>query len=161
IARAIGDEDLRRVAIRLGVRAERIVEACYDPERGAYMQEPGSPHYDASTLQLITLHYLDPRSERAARHLAAIEKALMVKGGLIHRYSHPDDFGPPVTAFLMCSFWYVEALAAMGRLEPALSELELLRGYANHLGLFSEDVDPATGGQWGNFPQAYSHVGLI
>jgi GH15 family glucan-1,4-alpha-glucosidase len=49
----------------------------------------------------------------------------------------------------------------MGRLEPALNELEVLRGYANHLGLFSEDVEPATGGQWGNFPQAYSHVGLI
>jgi GH15 family glucan-1,4-alpha-glucosidase len=161
IARALGDDDLRRGAVRLGVRAGRMVEECYDPIRAAYMQEPGSAFHDASTLQLITLHYLDPHSERAARHLDAVAKDLMTNGGLLHRYSHADDFGAPTTAFLMCSFWYVEALAAMGRLEPALNELEVLRGYANHLGLFSEDVEPATGGQWGNFPQAYSHVGLI
>ena len=85
----------------------------------------------------------------------------MTNGGLLHRYTHKDDFGIPTTGFLVCSFWYVEALAAMGRLEPALKELELLRGYANHLGLFSEDVDATDGGMWGNFPQAYSHVGLI
>jgi GH15 family glucan-1,4-alpha-glucosidase len=161
IARSIGDEDLRRAATRLVVRAERLVEACYDEQRGAYMQEPGSAYYDASTLQLITLNYLDPRSARAARHLEALEQNLLATGGLFYRYTHADDFGTPSSGFLVCSFWYVEALAAMGRLEPALKELELLRGYANHLGLFSEDVDPATGSQWGNFPQAYSHVGLI
>ncbi len=161
IARSLGDDELRRTATRLGVRAERMVEACYDKSRGAYMQEPGSAFHDASTLQLITLAYLDPKSERAARHLESLEKDLMTSGGLLHRYTHADDFGVPSTAFLVCSFWYAEALAAMGRVEAALKELELLRGYANHLGLFSEDVDAATGGQWGNFPQAYSHVGLI
>ena len=138
-----------------------LVEACYDSGRGAYMQEAGSKYHDASTLQLITLHYLDPHSERAARHLAVARDDLLAEGGLVHRYTHADDFGKPSAAFLVCSFWYVEALAAMGRLEAALTELEHLRGYANHLGLFSEDVDPATGSQWGNFPQAYSHVGLI
>ena len=85
----------------------------------------------------------------------------MTSGGLLHRYTHADDFGVPTSAFLVCSFWYVETLAAMGRIEPALKELELLRGYSNHLGLFSEDVDPTNGSQWGNFPQTYSHVGLI
>jgi GH15 family glucan-1,4-alpha-glucosidase len=161
IARVVGDEDMRRLATRLVVRASRLVEACYDEEQGAYMQEPGSKFHDASTLQLITLGYLDPMSTRAARHLEAVEKALMTKGGLLHRYTHADDFGVPTTGFLVCAFWYVEALAAMGRLEAALKELELLRGYSNHLGLFSEDVDPTDGSQWGNFPQAYSHVGLI
>jgi len=161
IARALGDDELRRAATRLTTRAESLVEACYDSGRGAYMQEAGSSYHDASTLQLITLHYLDPRSERAARHLESLEHDLLAEGGLVHRYTHADDFGKPSAAFLVCSFWYVEALAAMGRLEAALTELEHLRGYANHLGLFSEDVDPATGSQWGNFPQAYSHVGLI
>jgi GH15 family glucan-1,4-alpha-glucosidase len=85
----------------------------------------------------------------------------MAGGGLVHRYTHPDDFGQPSSAFLICSFWYVETLAAMGRIEAALNELEMLLAYANHVGLFSEDVDPITGGQWGNFPQTYSHVGLI
>jgi GH15 family glucan-1,4-alpha-glucosidase len=161
IARSLGDDDLRHAATRLVVRAERLVEACYDPARGAYMQQAGSSEFDASTLQLVTLNYLDPRSERAARHVEAIAGGLMRRGGLLQRYSHPDDFGTPTAAFLVCSFWYVEALAAMGQIEGALKELELLRGYANHLGLFSEDVDPETGSQWGNFPQAYSHVGLI
>ena len=161
IARALGDDDLRHAATRLVVRAEQLVEACYDPARGAYMQQAGSTEHDASTLQLVTLNYLDPRSERAAHHVEAVAKALMRSGGLLQRYSHADDFGAPTSAFLVCSFWYVEALAAMGQVEAALKELELLRGYANPLGLFSEDIDPETGGQWGNFPQAYSHVGLI
>ncbi|MBA3540802.1 MAG: hypothetical protein H0T79_14415 [Deltaproteobacteria bacterium] len=143
------------------MRSARLVEACYDDARGAYMQEAGSDQHDASTLQLVTLNYLDPQSERGARHVEAVQRSLMTEGGLLRRYTHVDDFGVPSSAFLVCSFWYVEALAAMGRLEPALKELELLRGYANHLGLFSEDVDPATGSQWGNFPQTYSHVGLI
>jgi GH15 family glucan-1,4-alpha-glucosidase len=161
IAIALGDDDLRRVATRLTVRAERLIEACYDGARGAYMQEAGSAFHDASTLHLITLHYLDPRSERAARHLESLERELMTSAGLMHRYAHADDFGAPSSAFLVCSFWHVEALAAMGLVERALKQLESLRAYANHLGLFSEDVDPATGSQWGNFPQAYSHVGLI
>ncbi|HEX5062265.1 MAG TPA: glycoside hydrolase family 15 protein, partial [Kofleriaceae bacterium] len=161
IARAAGDDAMLKIATRLATRAERLVEACYDSTRGAYMQEAGSKYHDASSLQLITLHYLDPRSERAARHLESLERDLMTDGGLLHRYTHADDFGTPVSAFLVCSFWHVEALAAMGRLEAALKQLELLRAYANHLGLFSEDIDPATGSQWGNFPQAYSHVGMI
>jgi GH15 family glucan-1,4-alpha-glucosidase len=161
IARVLDDREMRRAAMRLTARSERLIEACYDRETGAYMQEPGSKEVDASTLQLIILNYLDPQSERAARHLAVLEGRLMAGGGLMHRYTHADDFGVPVSAFLICSFWYVEALAAMGRIEEALRELEILLRYANDLGLFSEDVDPKTGGQWGNFPQTYSHVGLI
>ncbi|HVJ94564.1 MAG TPA: glycoside hydrolase family 15 protein [Labilithrix sp.] len=161
IARELDDHDMRRAATRLTTRSERLLEACYDPSIGAYMQEPGSKDVDASALQLINLNYLDPESERAARHLSVLEERLTAGGGLLHRYTHPDDFGEPVAAFLMCSFWYVETLAAMGRIEAALNELETLLRYSNHLGLFSEHVDPATGGQWGNFPQTYSHVGLI
>ncbi|HVH41035.1 MAG TPA: glycoside hydrolase family 15 protein [Labilithrix sp.] len=161
IGRELDDREMRRQATRLTTRSERLIESCYDAKIGAYMQEPGSNDVDASTLQLIILNYLDPQSERAARHLAVLEERLMTGGRLMHRYTHPDDFGVPVSAFLVCSFWYVETLAAMGRIEPALAELETLLGYANHLGLFSEDVDPTTGGQWGNFPQTYSHVGLI
>lgn len=161
IARGLDDREMRRAAMRLTTRSERLIEACYDSSTGAYMQEPGSKDVDASSLQLIILNYLEPSSERAARQLDALEKRLMAGGGLMHRYTHADDFGVPASAFLICSFWYVEALAAMGRVEDALRELETLLSYSNALGLFSEDVDPATGGQWGNFPQTYSHVGLI
>lgn len=161
IARELDDREMRRAATRLTARSERLLEACYDSARGAYMQEPGSDDVDASSLQLIILNYLDPKSQRASRHLAVLEERLMAGGGLMHRYTHTDDFGTPASAFLICSFWYVETLAAMGRVESALRELETLLGYANQLGLFSEDIDPSTGSQWGNFPQTYSHVGLI
>lgn len=150
-----------RTATRLVVQSARRLEACYDPAVGAYMQEPGSRDLDATTLQLIILNYLDPGSERAARQLAAVETQLIAGGGLLHRYTHADDFGPPRAAFLLCSFWYVEALAVMGRIEEALAELDILLGYANHLGLFSEHIEASTGSQWGNFPQTYSHVGLM
>ena len=80
--------------------------------------------------------------------------------GLFFRYMHADDFGRPQSTFLGTAFWYVEALACVGRLDEAMAAVESLLGHANHLGLFSEDVD-LQGGQWGNFPQTYSHVGLM
>jgi GH15 family glucan-1,4-alpha-glucosidase len=93
--------------------------------------------------------------------LVELEKELKTPEGLFYRYRHPDDFGTPETTFLICSFWYVEALACVGRLDDAIAEFEQLITYTNHLGLLSEDVDAKTGSQWGNFPQAYSHVGLV
>ncbi|RMF23018.1 MAG: glycoside hydrolase family 15 protein, partial [Bacteroidetes bacterium] len=93
--------------------------------------------------------------------LEVLEENLRSNGGLFYRYKHPDDFGEPESTFLICAFWYVEALARMHRLDDAIEIFERLLGHANHLGLFSEDVHPATGSQWGNFPQTYSHVGLI
>jgi len=125
-----------------------------------YTQAVGVEHLDASTLQLISLHYLDPGSHRAAAHLAALERELKADHGLFFRYVHPDDFGRPQATFVGTAFWYVEALACVGRVDEAIAAVEGLLRHANHLGLFSEDVD-LDGGQWGNFPQTYSHVGLM
>jgi GH15 family glucan-1,4-alpha-glucosidase len=86
---------------------------------------------------------------------------LRAESGLFYRYRHADDFGEPESTFLICAFWYVEALARVGRLSESIEIFDKLTGYANHLGLLSEDVHPATGSQYGNFPQMYSHVGLI
>jgi GH15 family glucan-1,4-alpha-glucosidase len=83
------------------------------------------------------------------------------KNGLFYRYLHRDDFGKPKTTFLVCAFWYVEALACVGRLDEAKETFEQLLKYGNDLQLFSEDVHEDDGSQWGNFPQAYSHVGLM
>mgnify|MGYP001800016615 FL=1 len=116
---------------------------------------------DASTLQLIMMHYLPPISQRAIDHLKALEKELHAGDGLFYRYRHTDDFGEPETTFLICAFWYVAALACTGRMEEAMAYFENLRGYGNHLGLLSEDVKASDGSMWGNFPQAYSHVGLL
>jgi len=77
------------------------------------------------------------------------------------RYADPDDFGMPETAFLVCSFWYIDALTNSGRREEALALFERILGLRNHVGLLSEDVVADTGELWGNFPQTYSHVGLI
>jgi alpha,alpha-trehalase len=81
--------------------------------------------------------------------------------GLMRRYSNIDDFGQTTSAFSVCSFWHAEALALMGRLDDAVALFNRLMGYANPVGLFSEDIDPESGALLGNFPQAYTHVGLV
>jgi GH15 family glucan-1,4-alpha-glucosidase len=161
VARKLGNHQMEARATRLLQAATQRIEACLDQKRGVYTNAIGSEHLDASTLQLILMGYIDPASELAQTHLAALEKELMTPEGLFYRYRHPDDFGTPETTFLICSFWYVEALACVGRVDDAIREFEKLTRYTNHLGLLSEDVDAKTGSQWGNFPQAYSHVGLM
>ena len=161
VAAHFGNPEMQQLAADLMSEAAAKIEQCYDAERGAYTDAINSPHLDASTMQLILMGYLDPASDKARQHLVELEKELMTPEGLFYRYRHADDFGTPETTFLICSFWYVEALAAVGRLPDAVREFERLLQYTNHLGLLSEDVDAKTGSQWGNFPQAYSHVGLV
>ncbi len=155
------DQHMMRLAKRLQEEAANQIEACYDADRQVYTQAVGNPNLDASLLNLITMSYLDPRSVKAHAHVHALEQVLKTKEGLFYRYMDSDDFGKPETTFLVCAFWYVEALAYLDRTEEAIKLFERLMGYANPLGLFSEDVDSETGSQWGNFPQAYSHVGLV
>ncbi|AMM50365.1 glycosyl hydrolase [Rufibacter sp. DG15C] len=160
-ARHFGDEQLHQLATDLMQQAAAKIEQCFDPTRGVYTQAIGKNHLDASTLQLIMMHYIDPASEVAKTHLAAMERELKTPEGLFYRYKHADDFGVPQSTFLICAFWYIEALACVGRVDEALLEFENILKYTNHLGLLSEDVDSRDGSQWGNFPQAYSHVGLL
>ncbi|MGY4385033.1 GH15 family glucan-1,4-alpha-glucosidase [Pedobacter sp. UYP24] len=161
MAKTIGNTVFEERAAILIKKAAQHIENCYDPERKVYNHAVGSAHLDASTLQLILMNYLDPNSQRAKDHLTALELELKGENGLFYRYKHTDDFGKPKTTFLICAFWYVEALACVGRLDDAIKEFESIIKYANHLMLFSEDVDEKDGSQWGNFPQAYSHVGLM
>jgi GH15 family glucan-1,4-alpha-glucosidase len=161
MAKTIGNEAFQERAAILVAKASKHIEACYDPIRKVYTNAVGSSHLDASTLQLIMMNYLDPSSQKAKDHLIGLEKELKTEDGLFYRYLHADDFGKPKTTFLICAFWYVEALACVGRIDEAIVEFESIIKYCNHLLLFSEDVDAKTGSQWGNFPQAYSHVGLM
>lgn len=161
IAQRIKDKTLEKWARTLLAKAVEKIEACYDPERKVYQQAINKPFMDASTLQLIVMGYLDPDSQRAKDHLIAVEKVLAAPGGLFYRYKHEDDFGRPESTFLITAFWHVEALTCVGRVEEAQVRFEQLMKYTNHLGLYSEDVEAETGSQWGNFPQAYSHVGLM
>jgi GH15 family glucan-1,4-alpha-glucosidase len=160
IGKIMNDTELVYRASRLEKIAAENIEKCYDPTQGVYMQALGVRHLDASTLKLITMNYLDPASEKAKRHLEALEKLLRTEQGLFYRYVHQDDFGKPEATFLVCAFWYVDALACVGRVDDAMKTLDTILTFANHLGIFSEDVG-LDGSQWGNFPQTYSHVGLI
>lgn len=161
MAKTIGNSIYEERAQVLIDKAAQHIEDCYDPVRKVYTHAVNSPHLDASTLQLILMNYLDPNSQKAKDHLIALESELKTDTGLFYRYLHTDDFGKPKTTFLICAFWYIEALACVGRIDDAIREFESIIKYANHLLLFSEDVDERDGSQWGNFPQAYSHVGLM
>ena len=154
------DEALMQKAQRLAAAASDLMEKAYDPQRALYSQAIGSSNLDASTLAMITMDYLDHDSDKAKKHIAALEKELLADKGLFYRYKHYDDFGFPESTFLVCAFWYVDALACVGRVDDAMRNLDELLQFSNHLGIFSEDATP-DGSQWGNFPQTYSHVGLI
>jgi GH15 family glucan-1,4-alpha-glucosidase len=160
LAKNVGNKELGENAERVAKIASEKIEKCYDPERHVYTQAYGGEYLDASTLKLITMGYLDPNSDKAKNHLKALEALLKTDQGLFYRYVHADDFGKPEATFLVCAFWYVDALACVGRIDDATRTLDNILSFANHLNIFSEDVG-LDGSQWGNYPQTYSHVGLI
>ncbi|MEQ6165877.1 glycoside hydrolase family 15 protein [Ekhidna sp. MALMAid0563] len=161
IARTLKDKKIGELATKLKARATEMIEKCYVPKKKAYAQAVGVDRMDASNLQLILMNYLPGHTQAAKDHLKAMEKELHAGDGLFYRYLHEDDFGKPESTFLICAFWYVEALACVGRIDEALTYFQKLNEYSNHLGLLSEDVNAKDGSMWGNFPQAYSHVGLL
>jgi len=138
----------------------RILSMAYNAELGYFTQSLGGDHPDASNLLLPTLGLIDATDPRFKSTVRAYER-LLVENGLVLRYKHPDDFGETTSAFSICSFWWIEALAMMGEVDEAVALFHRLHAFANPLGLFSEDIDPASGNLLGNFPQAYTHVGLI
>jgi hypothetical protein len=115
---------------------------------------------DACLLLLPHLGLLRARDPLFRGTLARVERELK-RGDVLLRYASEDDFGLPTTGFLVCSFWYVNALADVGRMREARALFERLLAWRNPLGLLSEDIDTTTGELWGNFPQTYSMVGLI
>jgi len=136
-------------------------------ERSAWREESqrmsatfGGDDLDASTLQLLELRFFTPNNPRFATTLAAVEAGLR-RGSNMLRYATEDDFGLPKTAFNFCTFWLIEALHATGRTDEARDLLEEMMSRRTAAGLLSEDIDPATGELWGNYPQTYSLVGLI
>lgn len=115
---------------------------------------------DASLLLLANVGFVEPTGSHFIATVNAIEHELK-RGDFVFRYVEKDDFGEPENAFLICSFWYINALASIGRRDEARCLFEKMLSYRNHLGLFAEHINPTTGEQWGNFPQTYSMVGLI
>jgi len=161
IAKSVQNEEMMLKAKRLIEQAKEKIESCYDVDSESYTSAIGVQQFDASLFQLINFGYLDPNSERAKNLIRKLENDLMSdKTNLIYCYCHADDFGAPESTKLVCTFWYIRALSLIGEHEKAMNIFDNTLKYSNHLGLLSETVHQS-GGQWGNFPHTYSHVGLI
>ena len=145
---------------RAGAMRARIMEEAWNTDLGTFADAFGGERLDASLLLLADLGFVAPDDPRFVGTVEAIGRTLRHGDGLF-RYVTPDDFGAPETSFTICTFWYIDALASIGREHEARTLFETLLSRRNHLGLLSEDLEFETGEAWGNFPQTYSHVGLI
>ena len=142
------------------VMRERILRESWNEERQAFAESFGGRDLDASVLLMIEVGFIDPYDPRFVATVDALETHLC-DGPYMRRYEAPDDFGKPETAFNICTFWRIDALARIGRKQQAREIFETMLAVRNHLGLLSEDTHPKTGEMWGNFPQTYSMVGII
>jgi GH15 family glucan-1,4-alpha-glucosidase len=140
----------------------QIMERGWNPKIGAFTQHYETEVLDSSLLMMPLQGFIAPRDPMWLSTLEAMDREL-VSDSLVYRYNpaaSPDGLAGDEGTFSLCTFWYVDALARAGRLDDARLTFEKMFTYANHLGLFSEEID-ATGGQLGNFPQAFSHLSLI
>ena len=164
---------LAKIAGRLGLAAReqawrtdaaRIAQFihahCWSERRGCYVSTADGDALDASLLLLADLNFIAPDDPRFVATVEAIGRELK-RGDFVFRYVENDDFGAPQNAFVICSFWYVDALAAIGRRDEARALFLRLLDHRNRHGLLAEHLDIATGEPWGNFVQTYSMVGLI
>jgi GH15 family glucan-1,4-alpha-glucosidase len=141
---------------------EQIYERGWNPKRKAFVQHYRTEVLDSSLLLMPLMGFVAPQDPQWLQTLDAMDKEL-VSDSLVYRYNpsaSPDGLAGGEGTFSLCTFWYVEALARAGRLDEAQLVFEKMHTYANHLGLFSEEIG-LTGEQLGNFPQAFSHLSLI
>ncbi|MBV9557564.1 MAG: glycoside hydrolase family 15 protein, partial [Pseudolabrys sp.] len=168
-----GCQRLEAIAEHLGLhdrshywRAEAIkirdglLEHAWNPKRKAFTGAFDSDDLDASVLLIADLGLLPPDDPRFVSTVELINHELR-RGMNVMRYVAVDDFGPPDNAFMICRYWLIDALAAIGRRDEAKDMFVDALKLRNRYGLLSEDVHPATGELWGNFPQTYSMSGLI
>ncbi|HUL48682.1 MAG TPA: glycoside hydrolase family 15 protein [Gemmatimonadales bacterium] len=168
-----GCDRLARIAAHLGLadrarywggQAARLHDAIcarsWNPNRASFVATMDGDTLDASLLRLSELGFLSEDDPRFAATVRAVERELR-RGDFVFRYVEDDDFGTPQNAFLVCTFWYINALAALGRREEARALFETVLSCRNRHGLLAEHIDPRTREQWGNFVQTYSMVGLI
>ena len=162
LAEVLGASD--RIATWEAVRAEigqTILTDGWNPDVASFTQVLGRPDLDASTLLIAGSGLLPADDPRLAATIDAVTAGLTDERGLVRRYRGDDGLEGDEGSFLICTFWLAEALAVTGRVDEAEAVLERAAGYANDLGLFAEEVDTATGELLGNFPQAFSHLGLV
>ena len=139
---------------------ERIEKDGWNEEKQAYVSAFGGTEVDAALLLMHELSFCSADDPRFLGTIAAVERELR-RGDHVFRYVEADDFGMPHNAFNVCTFWYIDALAAVGRRDEARRLFENMLACRNRAGLLSEDLDTETNELWGNIPQTYSMVGLI
>jgi GH15 family glucan-1,4-alpha-glucosidase len=144
-----------REAIRARIEADGV-----EPQSGAFVMHFGSTTYDAATLLIPSFGFLPYDDPRVVATIRAIEERL-TRDGHVYRYLAPDGLLGGEGTFAFCTLWLVAALARSGRVAEAKARLQAVLDHANDLGLLAEEIDVETGEQLGNFPQAFSHVGLI
>ncbi len=151
--------------VRDEIKAE-VLERGFDEELGSFVQSYGSKRLDASLLTIPLYGFLPPDDPRVRGTLEAVRRELLVDG-FVQRYRHDaevesvDGLPPGEGAFFLCSFWFVDNLILLGELDEATAMFDRLLSLRNELGLLSEEYDPALGRLVGNFPQAFSHIGLV
>jgi pentatricopeptide repeat protein len=134
----------------------------WDDERQAFVQHPKTNVLDSSLLRMTSVGFISPTDPRWTSTLEAMEQEL-VTDSLVYRYdpgASPDGLRGSEGTFSLCTFAYVDSLARAGQLEKARNTFEKMLTYANHVGLYSEEI-ALTGEQIGNFPQAFTHLALI
>lgn len=141
------------------IHAEVMAQS-WNASLGSFVGHYGGEDLDASLLQMVRLRFLPEGDPRLTGTVEAIMKVLDNDGWLM-RYVMNDGFGKPSVAFVICTFWLIEALALLGRHAEAKEMFDRIHTALSPLGLLSEDYDTANQRMWGNFPQTYSHVGLI
>jgi GH15 family glucan-1,4-alpha-glucosidase len=161
IAAQLGMPDRMRYWREHAQRMHReICARAWNEKLGVMGASFGGEGVDASLLLLPELHFMSADDPRFRATMARVEKELK-QGDFVFRYGEEDDFGVPQNAFLVCTFWYIDALAATGRRDEARELFQTMLAHRNPHGLLSEHIDPGTGEHWGNFVQTYSMVGLI
>jgi alpha,alpha-trehalase len=149
----------RYLMLRDRIKADILKQGC-DPKTGALVQFYGGTSMDAANL--LSAHYGFIETADAI-YISTVKETFkkLCRGGLMYRYREPDDFGKPESSFIVCTFWMIKSLYQIGEKEKATRMFEDVLKHANHLGLFSEDMDFKTRRLLGNFPQGYSHIALI
>jgi alpha,alpha-trehalase len=147
-------------AIREQIR-NAILTYGWSEKAGAFTQEFGSDDLDASSLMMPIMGFLPATDPRMRSTIDAIAERLTDEHGLVYRYRASDGLAGEEGTFLLCTFWLAQAQAMAGEVEQARKTFEQAIAYANDVGLLAEEVDPATNELLGNFPQAFSHIGLV
>ncbi|MEM3655324.1 MAG: glycoside hydrolase family 15 protein [Thermoprotei archaeon] len=161
IAKKLGLREAERWAQLRAKIKSKVLKEGFDPTRSTFVRAFHTKDVDSANLLMPLVGFIDPKDERFISTMRETVNSLKCGDGLLYRYIAEDGLPGREGAFLLCSFWYATCLAKVGEKQRATELVNKLLHYSNHLGLFSEEVDPKTGELLGNFPQAFTHMGFV